>query len=146
MTRKLCFLTIFFILTACAPVDTSSTAYPVPVTQIPFYASDTPAPFIVPVTDTPIIVPPPVTDTPTFIVPLPETETPTPFLPTARWWEVYFTDPLVTNNPNVIEGSVAAKLIEFINNAQTSIHIASFEFNLTPVAEALIEAKRMEVR
>ncbi|MBK9209249.1 MAG: hypothetical protein IPL71_13460 [Anaerolineales bacterium] len=145
MTRKLCFLTIFFILTACAPVDTPSTAYPVPVTQIPFYASDTPAPFIVPVTDTPIIVPPPVTDTPAFVIPLPDTETPTPFLPTSKWWEVYFTDPLVTNNPNVIEGSVAAKLIEFINNAQTSIHIASFEFNLTPVAEALIAAKNRGV-
>jgi len=51
----------------------------------------------------------------------------------------------VTNNPNVIEGSVAAKLIEFINNAQTSIHIASFEFNLTPVAEALIAAKNRGV-
>ena len=31
-------------------------------------------------------------------------------------------------------------LISYINQAQTSIHIASFEFDLTPVAEALIAA------
>jgi len=36
-------------------------------------------------------------------------------------------------------------LIEKINAAQTSIHIASFEFDLTPVAEALIGAKQRGV-
>jgi len=36
-------------------------------------------------------------------------------------------------------------LIEKINAAQTSIHIASFEFDLTPVAEALITAKQRGV-
>jgi phosphatidylserine/phosphatidylglycerophosphate/cardiolipin synthase-like enzyme len=56
------------------------------------------------------------------------------------WWQVYFTDPPNTNNPDDLSGSVAEKLIAHINNAQASIHIASFEFNLTPVAEALIDA------
>jgi phosphatidylserine/phosphatidylglycerophosphate/cardiolipin synthase-like enzyme len=36
-------------------------------------------------------------------------------------------------------------LIEKINAAQTSIHIVSFEFDLTPVAEALIAAKQRGV-
>jgi len=56
------------------------------------------------------------------------------------WWEVYFTDPPTTNDPNIIAGSIEEKLIANINAAQTSIHIAAFEFNLTPVAEALIAA------
>jgi phosphatidylserine/phosphatidylglycerophosphate/cardiolipin synthase-like enzyme len=56
------------------------------------------------------------------------------------WWQVYFTDPLNLNDPSNLSGSVAEKLIDHINGAQSSIHIASFEFNLTPVAEALISA------
>jgi phosphatidylserine/phosphatidylglycerophosphate/cardiolipin synthase-like enzyme len=39
-----------------------------------------------------------------------------------------------------MQGTVATELINHINNAQETIHIASFEFNLTPVAEALIAA------
>ena len=58
----------------------------------------------------------------------------------ASWWEVYFTDPVNLRDPNVIRGSVEEKLIEYINAAQTSIHIASFEFDLTNVARALIAA------
>ncbi len=145
MHRKLIFLTIFFVFAACVPLDYPSTSYPFPVTQIPFYATETPVPFIIPVTDTPLILPP-VTDTPIFIVPLPETETPAVIIPPlTKWWDVYFTDPQVINNPNVIPGSIEEKLIERINNAQVSIHIASFEFNLTPVADALIAAKNRGV-
>ncbi len=128
-----------FFFASCEPVDS-----PQIVTQIPFYASETPAPFIVPVTDTPIILPP-VTDTPLVFEPLPITETPAVIAPTTKWWEVYFTDPLTINNPDVIAGSIEEKLIQFINNAQASIHISSFEFNLTPVAEALIAAKNRGV-
>ena len=56
------------------------------------------------------------------------------------WWEVYFTDPPTINDPNQIAGSIEEKLIANINQATTSIHVAAFEFNLTPVAEALISA------
>ena len=56
------------------------------------------------------------------------------------WWQVYFTDPVPDYDPNNMQGTVAAELINHINNAQETIHIASFEFNLTPVAEALIAA------
>lgn len=63
----------------------------------------------------------------------------------STWWEVYFTDPVNISNPEDWQSSVAGRLIEKINAAQTSIHIAAFEFNLTPVAEALIAAKQRGV-
>jgi phosphatidylserine/phosphatidylglycerophosphate/cardiolipin synthase-like enzyme len=56
------------------------------------------------------------------------------------WWEVYFTDPINLNNPDQIAGSIEGTLIDYINRAQSVIHIAAFEFNLTPLAEALIAA------
>jgi len=61
------------------------------------------------------------------------------------WWEVYFTDPVHVNDPEDWQSSIEGRLIEKINAAQSSIHIASFEFNLTPVAEALIAAKQRGV-
>jgi phosphatidylserine/phosphatidylglycerophosphate/cardiolipin synthase-like enzyme len=127
---------VSFVIASCEPVDALQ-----PVTQIPFYASETPLPFIIPVTDTPIFLPP-ASETPAFISPV--TETPVP-IASVKWWEVYFTDPLTIKNPDVIAGSIEEKLIELINNAQVSIHIASFEFNLTPVADALIAAKNRGV-
>ena len=56
------------------------------------------------------------------------------------WWDIYFTDPVNMNDPNNLNGSIPEKLIELIDNAEYSIHIASFEFDLDPVAEALIAA------
>ena len=61
------------------------------------------------------------------------------------WWEVYFTDPVNVNDPANWQSSIEGRLIDKINAAQTSIHIASFEFDLTPVAEALIAAKQRGV-
>ena len=135
MNKKLAILLIFVFFTACAPLDLE-TPY-TPVTQIPFYASDTPAPFIVPVTETPQIIFP-ATETATLEQPVFVTDTP---FPVAKWWEVYFTEPLTINDPNNPAGSIEEKLINFINAAQVSIHIASFEFNLPRVADALIAAK-----
>ncbi|HRJ75964.1 MAG TPA: phospholipase D-like domain-containing protein, partial [Anaerolineales bacterium] len=122
------------LLLACAPIELPTIA---PVTQIPFYATDTPLPFIVPVTETPIILPA-ITETSTQPFEISITETP---IPNPQWWEVYFTDPLILNNENNLAGSIEEKLIGFINSAQTSIHIASFEFNLPRVTDALINAK-----
>lgn len=62
-----------------------------------------------------------------------------------EWWQVYFTDPQNVNNPDDLRGSVAEKLIEHIDNAQHTIHIAAFEFDLEPVADALIAAKERGV-
>jgi phosphatidylserine/phosphatidylglycerophosphate/cardiolipin synthase-like enzyme len=78
------------------------------------------------------------------------TGVPTSLAPTAAnasgpWWEVYFTDPSNINDPENWQGSIEGRLIEKINAAQTSIHIVSFEFDLTPVAEALISAKQRGV-
>jgi phosphatidylserine/phosphatidylglycerophosphate/cardiolipin synthase-like enzyme len=132
--KSIFIITLVFFIGACAPLEIPAT-----VTQIPFYASDTPAPIIVPVTDTPAPIIVTVTDTPAPII-IPVTDT--PIAPkTETWWDVYFTEPLTINNPDAIAGSIEDKLIQLINSAQTSIHIASFEFDLTPVAEALIEAK-----
>ncbi len=61
------------------------------------------------------------------------------------WWNVYFTDPLRINDSTQLESSIAAQLIRRIKQANQSIHIASFEFNLTPVAEILIEAHKRGV-
>ncbi|RPI87504.1 MAG: phospholipase [Chloroflexi bacterium] len=82
----------------------------------------------------------------TPVPPLPAT----PAVPTVVnaggvWWEVYFTDPVNVNNPSDWQASLEGRLIEKINAAQSSIHIASFEFDLTPVAEALVAAKQRGV-
>ena len=59
--------------------------------------------------------------------------------PAADWWRVYFTDP--GSEENIVQD----RLIELINSAERSIHIASFEFNLDAVAEALIAAHQRGV-
>jgi phosphatidylserine/phosphatidylglycerophosphate/cardiolipin synthase-like enzyme len=121
------FLLFSLLITSCEPLDVAATQY-APVTQIPFFASETPPPIIVPVTETlpPIIVP--VTETPISATP-------------SQWWEVYFTDPQNLNNPDDPAGSIEERLIQLIDEARVSIHIASFEFNLPRVADALIAAK-----
>ncbi|NWG33611.1 MAG: phospholipase [Chloroflexi bacterium] len=98
-----------------------------------------------PATDIPPSLPPLfITDTP--FAPNPNILTHTPVIvgqeppASGAWWEVYFTDPVNHRNPNVPSGSVEEKLIQYINAAQSSIHIASFEFDLTNVAQALIAA------
>lgn len=63
----------------------------------------------------------------------------------SSWWEVYFTDPARINDPTRLEGSLAEVLIGYIEQATQSIHIAAFEFNLTPVAEALVRARQRGV-
>ena len=73
------------------------------------------------------------------------TTAPTSVNASGVWWEVYFTDPVHVNDPANWQSSIEGRLIEKINAARTSIHIASFEFNLTPVAEALIAAKERGV-
>lgn len=137
MNKKLATLLFFVFVTSCAPLEFETPN--APITQIPFFASDTPEPFIIPVTETPQIIFP-VTETPIGALPVQATDTPMA-IPASTWWEVYFTDLLVINDPNNPTGSIEERLIQFIDNAQVSIHIASFEFNLPRVADALIAAK-----
>jgi phosphatidylserine/phosphatidylglycerophosphate/cardiolipin synthase-like enzyme len=70
---------------------------------------------------------------------------PTSVNASGSWWELYFTDPQHVNNPDDWQGSIEGRLIDKINAAQKSIHISSFEFDLTPVAQALIAAKQRGV-
>lgn len=147
MRKALILLVVIFLGTGCLPIDVAltepgETDTPAVVTETPipvFPPTETPAPFIVPLTDTPLVVEvtPQIEITPavTDIV----AETPV-VPPPPKWWEVYFTDPLTFNNPDQYTGSVEDKLIQQINAAQSSIHISAFEFSLTPVAEALIAA------
>ena len=58
--------------------------------------------------------------------PSPVVSAPTAVNASGIWWEVYFTDPVNINNPADWQSSVAGRLVEKINAAQTSIHIASF--------------------
>lgn len=95
---------------------------------------------------------PPLFPTDTPFVPDPNPATSTPVIVSVPdgslaggWWDVYFTDPVNHRDPNQPGGSVEEKLISLINAAQTSIHIASFEFDLTNVAQALIAAKQRGV-
>ena len=98
------------------PADTTATLPPVSASQTPFQPGEN-------ATSTPVII------------------GQSPSVPgSGGWWEVYFTDPLTINDPANWQNSIEGRLIDRINAAQTSIHIASFEFDLTPVAEVLIAA------
>jgi phosphatidylserine/phosphatidylglycerophosphate/cardiolipin synthase-like enzyme len=79
------------------------------------------------------------------VTPTIETATPVASVGGGDWWQVYFTDPLHVNDSNNLTGTIPEKLIAHINNAQNTIHIAAFEFDLTPVAEALIAAHQRGV-
>jgi phosphatidylserine/phosphatidylglycerophosphate/cardiolipin synthase-like enzyme len=80
-------------------------------------------------------------------VPTPTTGAgPAPTSSRRTWWEVYFTNPSVINDPDDLSGSIPEKLIAYINQAEHTIHVAAFEFNLTPVAEALIAAHERGVK
>lgn len=106
------------------------------------------------------------TDIPEDAQPAPDTsgsdatEPPAPntsFAPTSGgWWEVYFVNPLrlktseeLTFNAKIpaknYAGSIAEQLVKHIDEAKKTIHIASFEFDLTDVANALIRAKQRSV-
>jgi len=102
------------------------------------------------------------TPTPTRLA-VPPTSTPSS--PTAGaaastdspWYEVGFVTPIRMTNakkldysinglpPEIMRGSLAEKLIGYIDGAKKTIHIASFETDLNDVANALIRAHRRGV-
>lgn len=61
------------------------------------------------------------------------------------WWQVYFTDPGQLDDPENLTGTIPEILIEHIDNAQDTVHIAAFEFDLVPLADALIRAHQRGV-
>jgi phosphatidylserine/phosphatidylglycerophosphate/cardiolipin synthase-like enzyme len=60
-------------------------------------------------------------------------------------WEVYFTDPQSTADADGLRGTVAEKLIGYVDTAERTIHVAAFEFDLIPVAEAMVAARQRGV-
>lgn len=122
-----------------------------------FTATETPLPIAeasVTLTDLPSTDQPTLTETTTST---PETPTLTATATPIPWWQVYFVSPLsfgtkdetayATNGlpANIYAGSIAEKLVQRIDAAQTSIHIASFETDLLEVTQALIRAKERGV-
>jgi phosphatidylserine/phosphatidylglycerophosphate/cardiolipin synthase-like enzyme len=63
----------------------------------------------------------------------------------ASWWELMFVDPSrpapADPSTQVPQESIEERLIARIDAAEKSIHLACFEFNLAPVAKALVAAK-----
>ena len=92
-----------------------------------FVETETIAPTVVGQIETPLALP---------STPVPQVDTTVQ----GDWWEVYFADWQNKNDPENYAGTIEEEIIKKIDAAQESIHIASFEFNLTPVADALIRA------
>ncbi len=63
-------------------------------------------------------------------------------------FDVYFVNPVINFDVDEFAGAPQEALLRMIGDAQESIDIAAFEFDLTPVAEALISARNrgVEVR
>lgn len=74
---------------------------------------------------------------------------PQPDLPanagSGKWWQTMFTDPAAGHDLDHLSGTAVEQLIYRIDGAVNSIHIAAFEFDLPPVAEALSAAARRGV-
>jgi len=111
--------------------------------------SEAPTPTqIRPATETPFHPP---TSTP--VSASPATSTPS----SSEWYEVGFVTPLrlseATKNEysanglpaDILKGSLAERLIFYIDSAKTSIHVAAFEIDLTDVSNALIRAHKRGV-
>jgi len=112
-------------------------------------ATEVATPVVRPATATAALTPVLVTNTPTVTV----SQTPTA---TGSWWEVYFVIPLRLKESEELafrakipaqnyQGSITEKLIQHIDDAKKTIHIASFEADLNDVANALIRAKKRGV-
>jgi len=63
---------------------------------------------------------------------------------TGRWYEVYFTSPVIPFD-NVYTGGIEDHLIQKIDIAQNTIDLAVYDFNLDDVTQALIQAKQRGV-
>lgn len=63
----------------------------------------------------------------------------------STWWQTMFTDPNGGGSVDNLAGTIPEQLVYRIESAGASIHIAAFEFDLLPVAEALTAAARRGV-
>lgn len=91
---------------------------------------------------------PPAVETPAATLPLVESLAPIP-LHVGRgvrgpWFEVYFTDPA---NPSAAQftGGIDERLVQAIDEARLSVHVAMYSLSLGDVGAALIRAQRRGV-
>jgi phosphatidylserine/phosphatidylglycerophosphate/cardiolipin synthase-like enzyme len=61
------------------------------------------------------------------------------------WYEIYFTEPQYPDRPEARRGGIDERFVAFIDDAQRSLDIAVYEFDLDNVAEALARAQRRGV-
>jgi len=78
------------------------------------------------------------------LIPGPPAGTPT----ATPWWHAYFTQPKFRQTPQPEQSELLQTLLTLIAEARQSIHIAAFQFDMAPVADALIAARKrgVEVR
>jgi phosphatidylserine/phosphatidylglycerophosphate/cardiolipin synthase-like enzyme len=58
------------------------------------------------------------------------------------FWQVYFTAPTGSRDPNIYTGGIDTMLASAIGAAQRSVDIAAYEFNLPTLTQAVLDAKR----
>jgi len=77
----------------------------------------------------------------------PELAGPTRPVPTGTggWYTVYFTEPKYPDRPENRHGGLDEKLVAFLDEAQRSLDIAIYDFDLDNVAEALARARQRGV-
>jgi phosphatidylserine/phosphatidylglycerophosphate/cardiolipin synthase-like enzyme len=61
------------------------------------------------------------------------------------WYEIYFTEPKYPDRPENHRGGLDEKLVAFLDEAQRSLDIAIYDFDLDNVAEALARARQRGV-
>lgn len=62
------------------------------------------------------------------------------------FWQVYFTAPTGSTDASTYNGGVDTVIVSAINNVQSTLDIAAFEWNLPSLTEAVINAHRRGVR
>jgi len=71
----------------------------------------------------------------------PAASTPTP-LPPSKWYQAYFTDPHLPDDPSRHKGGMDQKLVDLINGATMSVDMAAYQLDLDNVIDALLQAQK----
>jgi phosphatidylserine/phosphatidylglycerophosphate/cardiolipin synthase-like enzyme len=63
--------------------------------------------------------------------------------PTASgaWYQVYFTAPAFPDDPSKHQGAIDSKLVALMDQAQKTLDVADYDFDLANVADAMVRAK-----
>src|SRR5262245_39541664 len=57
------------------------------------------------------------------------------------WFQVYFTAPVYPDDPNKHQGGIDTKLVALMDQAQKTLDVADYDFDLADVADAMVRAK-----